>query len=105
MTDEKGKFIFTPDFSQGGDWTVKVRSAGHGGIVYIPVESLSTQETNEVNSSQPSESRANNQIVKSPSPELEERTSSPTMLQKLMMAATGVWGFVGTALFFSRKKF
>jgi nickel transport protein len=104
MTDDKGKFIFTPDFSQVGDWTVKVRSAGHGNVINIPIESLSTQETDEINSSQSSESQANNQIVKSPFSESGKMTSSPTMLQKLMMAATGVWGFIGTALFFSRKK-
>jgi nickel transport protein len=101
MTDDKGKFIFTPDDSQEGDWTVKVRSAGHGSVINIPVKSVSNQEANEVNSSSPSESQENNHIVKSSSSDM---TPSPTMMQKLMMAATGVWGFVGTALFFSRKK-
>lgn len=101
MTDDKGKFVFTPDFSVAGDWTVKVRSAGHGNVINIPIKSVSSVQTDDVNSSQSSPPQENNQIVKSQSP---KTTSSPTMMQKLMMVATGVWGFVGTALFFSRKK-
>jgi nickel transport protein len=101
MTDDKGKFIFTPNSSVAGDWTVKVRSAGHGNVITIPIKSVSSVQTDDVNSSQLLPPQDNNQIIKSQSPEM---TSSPTMMQKLMMAATGVWGFVGTALFFSRKK-
>ncbi|BAQ60294.1 hypothetical protein GM3708_700 [Geminocystis sp. NIES-3708] len=101
ITDDKGKFIFTPDFSQEGDWTIKIRSAGHGNVVNIPIKSTPTQKTDEINSSSSSVSQENHKIIQSQSPNI---TSSPTMMQKLMMAATGVWGFVGTAFFFSRKK-
>lgn len=101
MTDDKGNFIFTPDFSQEGDWTVKVRLAGHGNVINIPIKSVSTPKTNELNSSSSSPSQESSQILNSSSQKI---ISSPTIMQKLMMAATGVWGFVGTALFFSRKK-
>ncbi|BAQ64256.1 hypothetical protein [Geminocystis sp. NIES-3709] len=96
-TDDEGKLMFFPDYSQKGDWTVKVRSAGHGDVLNIPIE-LSSSNPQPENSSSPSE---NKNIVKS---QPESLHSSPTMKQKLMMALTGVWGFVGTALFFSRKK-
>ena len=82
-TDDKGYFIFIPDYFQSGNWEVKVRQSGHGGIISIPL----TSSTN---------------------PDFNTKTSSGgagyTSLQKLVMAAVGVWGFVGTALFFSRRK-
>lgn len=79
ITDEKGYFTFTPDFDQTGNWDVKVRSSGHGTIISIPLGA-----------------------------ETEASFSSPRTggepLQKLVMAGSVVWGFVGTGLFFARKK-
>ncbi|WP_199249283.1 carboxypeptidase-like regulatory domain-containing protein [[Phormidium] sp. ETS-05] len=88
-TDGEGRFMFAPDLSLPGRWDIKVRKAGHGGIVHVTVDS----------------------------PEagvgwVEERNStyktgqehSLTAVQKGVMLASVVWGFVGTALFFSRQK-
>lgn len=93
-TDENGKLIFSPDFSQQGNWSVKVRSAGHGTVINIPIESPATEADN---SKTP-------EIITSRSTPPQPLNATLTMTQKLMMATTGVWGFVGTALFFSRKK-
>lgn len=92
-TDENGKLIFTPDVSQQGNWSVKVRSAGHGSVINIPIKSASTK-TDDIDTQEIVTSRS------TPSPV----NASLTTAQKLIMATTGVWGFVGTALFFSRKK-
>lgn len=82
-TDEQGYFTFTPDLSQKGNWDVKVRQAGHGDIISIP---LTQGEDNS-------------------SPQLTTPSKTDyTSLQKALMAIMGVWGFVGTALFFSRSK-
>lgn len=81
MTNPQGQFIFTPDGSQSGNWDIKVRQAGHGDILTIPL----TQDT----------------LV---SANVSSSQSNYTPLQKALMAITGIWGFVGTALFFSRKK-
>ncbi|MGK7900674.1 MAG: carboxypeptidase-like regulatory domain-containing protein [Hormoscilla sp.] len=70
--DARGRFIFTPDAV--GSWEVKVRKAGHGEIVRISI---------------------GDQGQKSP-----KSTVNP--LQKLAMTGAVIWGFVGTALFFSR---
>lgn len=79
-TDGEGYFIFIPDIP--GNWDVKVRQAGHGQIITIPLgEKTVVEET-----------------------KTEVNNSGYTQVQKLVMAATGVWGFVGTALFFSRGK-
>jgi nickel transport protein len=92
ITDEEGKFIFAPDTSIKGNWTVKVRIAGHGSIINIPVEQVTIEpETTSIN-------------LETEIKENQSSTSNYNTLQKLMMAATGVWGFVGTAFFFSRKK-
>jgi nickel transport protein len=83
ITNQNGQFTFTPDVTQTGNWDVKVRQAGHGDIISIP---LTTGETTPI------------QLQTTP------KNTGYTPLQKAVMAATGVWGFLGTALFFSRNK-
>lgn len=34
-TDQEGNFQFVPDGQQPGQWDVKVRQAGHGGLVHL----------------------------------------------------------------------
>ncbi|MGK7930153.1 MAG: carboxypeptidase regulatory-like domain-containing protein [Microcystaceae cyanobacterium] len=82
-TNQAGQFTFTPDVTQTGNWDVKVRQAGHGDIISIPLTTDNTSSIQLQNSSQ---------------------NTGYTPLQKVVMAATGVWGFLGTALFFSRNK-
>lgn len=78
-TDDKGRFTFSPDTTQPGNWEVKVRQAGHGDIATIPVGNTATALT-------------------SPS------STGSTPAQTAVMAASVLWGFVGTALFFARRK-
>jgi len=78
-TDEQGRFSFSPD--QPGNWDVKVRQAGHGTLVTIPIDT-------------------EGEVVTAVA-ETGEATYSP--LQKTMMAIATIWGFIGTALFFTRK--
>lgn len=87
-TNQAGKFVFVPDGEQSGNWDVKVRQAGHGKIITIPENAILASET-ETNNSQ--ELASSNNAIYNP-------------VQKIIMAAVGIWGFVGTALFFSRKK-
>jgi len=74
--DKEGRFTFTPDTSMPGTWDVQVRKAGHGDMVHIPVGEQGATSG----------------------------STGYTPLQYLLMGATTVWGFVGTALFFSRPK-
>jgi len=74
-TDEGGRFTFTPDPSIPGTWDVQVRQAGHGDIIHIPI----------------GEGTASG------------GTSGFTPIQIVLMSASVIWGFVGTALYFSRK--
>lgn len=90
-TDEQGKFTFFLDPSFSGNWDVKIRQSGHGDIISIPVvkgqivanleENLNLAETRLASSNQ-----------------------DLTPWQKLLMTMTSVWGFIGTACFFSRNQ-
>lgn len=82
-TDESGGFMFVPDPNKLGNWEVKVRQAGHGALI-----SIALGET-EMNSQQTQPAFSQNYT---------------TMQKALMMVSVG-WGFVGTALFFSKKPF
>ena len=84
-TNDAGNFSFVPDTTKEniGDWDIKVRQAGHGDITSIPI-------------SGERENAADTQ--------LSSTGARYTPSQKVFMAAAGVWGFIGTALFFSRSK-
>ena len=76
VCDEDGRFTFTPDPSKPGTWDVQVRQSGHGDMVHIPIgESMAVAGG-----------------------------TGYTPLQIVLMAACVVWGFVGAALFFSRRR-
>lgn len=75
-TDELGRFSFVPDSAQAGTWDVQVRTAGHGDIVHIPLGEGAALSG----------------------------TTGYTTPQIVLMAASVIWGFVGTALFFSRGR-
>lgn len=76
VCDEKGCFTFTPDPSKPGIWSVRVRHMGHGAMLYIPIG--------------------------------DDRVGAGgtgyTPLQLAVMAGCVVWGFIGTALFFSKRR-
>lgn len=71
-TNAQGEFTFTPDSSTPGSWEVVVRQAGHGKAVTIPLGG--TVEPNR----------------------------QSTALSNFLAGGAAIWGFVGTALFFSR---
>ncbi|MGP1372757.1 carboxypeptidase regulatory-like domain-containing protein [Almyronema epifaneia] len=81
QTDDAGKFVFTPDPAIAGNWEVQVRQAGHGDIVAIPLNADSELQA---------------AIVKG--------STGYSLPQLVLMGLAGIWGFVGTALFFSRGK-
>lgn len=94
ITDDQGKFSFIPDYKNKGNWTVKVRLAGHGDVINIPINASNIQN--------PSASLSHSETISS-SLSLSHDNAQLSLRQKLMMAMMGSWGFVGTALFFSRK--
>ncbi|MGK7925066.1 MAG: carboxypeptidase regulatory-like domain-containing protein [Spirulina sp.] len=81
-TDKNGYFLFIPDRSLPGNWDIKVRQSGHGNITTIPIGKIESVDTSQEWSSR--------------------GTYSP--LQKAVMALLGIWGFIGTALYFSGRK-
>ncbi|MEM9213605.1 MAG: carboxypeptidase-like regulatory domain-containing protein [Cyanobacteria bacterium P01_F01_bin.150] len=78
LTNENGYFLFTPDPNIPGTWDIQARLAGHGELLRINVQ----------------EDGAIRQLSR----------SDNTPLQKWLTIAAVVWGFVGTALFFSRRQ-
>ncbi len=76
VCDEEGRFTFVPDSNQPGTWDVQVRQAGHGDMIHIPIG----KDT------------------------VLAGSSGYTPLQMVLMGACVVWGFVGTALFFSNRR-
>ncbi|MFQ3616317.1 MAG: carboxypeptidase-like regulatory domain-containing protein [Cyanobacteriota bacterium] len=99
--DESGRFIFSPDPAQPGNWEVQVRQAGHGEILVIPVGGEAAADTGDATSAAESSAPATSPPATG---SLGSRSGGRlTPLQRLIMAASVIWGCVGTALFFSRR--
>ena len=77
LTDDNGSFLFFADASESTDWDVQVRKAGHGDIIHF--------------------SLADETVI-------EPSSQGFSVMQIVLMSASIVWGFIGTALFFSSKK-
>ncbi len=77
MCDEQGRFSFNPDTSISGRWDIQVRQAGHGHMIYIEVEEGSVTGGS-------SSGYSTGQIV--------------------LMTVCVIWGILGTALYFRRRK-
>ena len=85
QTDSEGRFSFTPDAAldtstAGGRWEVTVRKGGHG-------------QTTSFALGGDADSRATS----------AQTATAQSAVQKWLSMAAIIWGFVGTALFFSRK--
>ncbi|HEY9735368.1 MAG TPA: carboxypeptidase-like regulatory domain-containing protein [Trichocoleus sp.] len=102
-TDDRGRYAFTPDPAIPGNWEVTVRQAGHGDVVIVPVSGKGAEGgaavaegTSSDTSSGPSSGVAGSSA----------RTSIANLppVQKGVVMGSVIWGFVGTALFFSRGK-
>ena len=76
VCDEEGRFVFTPDPTKPGTWDIQVRQAGHGDMIHIPIgEDVATTGG-----------------------------GGYSTFQIVLMSTCVIWGFVGTALFFSRNR-
>lgn len=80
-TDEEGRYIFMPDESKPGAWSVQVREAGHGANTSVEVGGEGEEAVR-----------------------VEQSGDDNGPVQMGLMGALGVWGCIGTALFFWRKR-
>ena len=77
VCDEQGRFSFTPDLSLPGTWDIQVRQAGHGDMIHIKIEEGSVSG---------------------------ESSGNYSVAQIEVMSVCVIWGLIGTALFFKRRK-
>lgn len=95
-TNEQGEYLFTPDPALSGNWEITVRQAGHGEVLTIPIAAATG------NAVTGNAATGNNDAAMS-----RVRSGSQdnlTPVQKAVLGGSVIWGFVGTALFFSRGK-
>lgn len=105
ITDRQGRFLFQPDSTKTGNWEVKVRHLGHGGVVQVPVTlKAQTQQTEEIQQIQPTTSSNSSTPAQVVSVSKESNNLKYTPMQRGLMIASVIWGCVGTALFFSGRK-
>lgn len=84
-TDEQGRYVFIPDASKPGAWSVQVREAGHGANISVEVGGEKDSGVERVETEQTS-------------------SAGGSAARTGLMVALGLWGFVGTALFFQSRR-
>ncbi|MFM1841350.1 MAG: hypothetical protein RLZZ490_81 [Cyanobacteriota bacterium] len=105
ITDKQGKFLFTPDGDRPGNWEIAVRQAGHGAMVTIPWETMGINgnrqnaQADSINPSNPTAHQSVSEITLTSTP--ASATLSP--IQRGITLGAIIWGFVGTAFFFSKR--
>ena len=91
LTDDAGRFRFSPDLSTGqaqaGDWQVQVRQAGHGSIITVPLGTDGKIAPAALSDADP----------------MGQAGAPFSRGQKLLMTALGLWGLLGTGLYFSKQ--
>ncbi len=86
LTDAQGRFQFVPTPAEEGVWSLQVRQAGHGAMVHLPMP-LTAPE---------------GEVV--PAVVAVAGFGQLTIVQKIVMALSIVWGLIGTALFFYARR-
>ncbi len=82
-SNDQGVFSFVPDPEVSGIWSVQARQAGHGAMIHIAVDK--GDET-------------------ALTPQATQVQPGSSLLQRLLMAATVIWGCIGTALYYKRGR-
>lgn len=78
-TDAAGRYLFVPDATLPGRWTVQVRQAGHGAVAYIEVAADDAE---------------------APVVAIAGVGRPSGLLQRVVMVVLVAWGALGTALYF-----
>ncbi len=110
--DSEGRFLFTLDPEQLGTWDIQYRKAGHGDMIHFELAAgmIDPALVNRSAIGQPAEMTQ----PASPPPAAPASPASVvsggssgssgfTSLQILLMSASVIWGFIGTALYFANK--
>lgn len=95
QTDAEGVFLFVPD-GREGRWSAQMRQAGHGGIAYLELTAGGAVPT-----------MAQTTMAQTTLAQIQagaQGSAGLTLLQKGVMAASLVWGCIGTALCFRRRR-
>lgn len=130
-TDEQGQFTFLPDYTDEGFWEVQVRQAGHGGSVNLEITASMMPEApseNEASEALVTAPDGTSTFVISGDARFEVQgdvvisatgttTTSGSMTttsgislegftatQIVIVSVSVIWGCVGTALYFARRK-
>ncbi|MDO4795399.1 MAG: hypothetical protein Q4A28_05595 [Brachymonas sp.] len=98
--DPQGHFRFVPDPAIPGQWTIQAREAGHGALIYVTLGNENAAPASAA-SANASSGAASAQASVVAQPAVSSQANQP--LQRWVMVACVVWGFIGTALFFARK--
>jgi nickel transport protein len=106
VTDKEGKFTFTPPTDQAGNWEVAVRQGGHGNMITIPwqPETKVIDSTDTANASSALTSNTNQGTPEITAASVPDANAALSPVQRGVTLGAVIWGFVGTALFFSRSK-
>ncbi|MDO4769684.1 MAG: hypothetical protein Q4A11_04890 [Brachymonas sp.] len=99
--DPEGHFRFVPDPAIAGQWTIQAREAGHGALIYVTLGNEKAAPASAASAASGAASASAQTAPVVAQPVVSAQANQP--LQRWVMLACVVWGFIGTALFFARN--
>ncbi len=99
----EGRYTFVIDPAMPGTWDIQFRQAGHGDMVHLQLEegavnpALMNQAPGPLLPQAPATS---SQVISGGG----STAGGFTPLQIILMSASVIWGFIGTALYFASRK-
>jgi nickel transport protein len=130
VMDENGSYSFMPDYTIEGFWDIQVRKAGHGGLISVeisadmmpdPLNSAGAGNSSTITLSDGSQvviTSSTRFVVEgdtvifqtagatsTPQPVSDTQLASGfTTGQIIIMSLSVIWGLIGTALYFTKRK-
>lgn len=98
--DEAGHYVFVADVTNAGTWDIQVRKAGHGEWINVALDA-DTVEMTQANAPGDTAASTTLRIADDAS---SGGSTGYTTAQIVLMAASVIWGMVGTALYVSRRR-
>ncbi|MCD4687557.1 MAG: hypothetical protein K8S97_16635, partial [Anaerolineae bacterium] len=103
--DAEGRYTFVAEITNAGRWDIQVRQAGHGEWLKIPLDADTVETLHDTDAADDDAAQGMTTLRIADSAASGSSDGGKLSAgQIVLMSASVIWGLVGTALYFARRK-